>query len=217
MRPFRHVIIPPVLAALAPLFWNGLAFAQDELPIISLPRAPASGASTRLSDLFRHALAEVGHEDGRTIRLIEHFAESRLEKLPDLARAIAAECPCVVVIMGLPAAHAVQVVTSPTPIIALTGFWVELEFAQSLSQPGGNLTDLNVVATELDAMRLSLFRELLTTARRIAILPDHMVHHRLTSNSSRQAPTASSLQSILLICNDPRRSPRPFGSPRAVA
>src|SRR5215467_8385743 len=49
---------------------------------------------------------------------------------------------------------------------------VRLGLVANLAQPGGNLTGVNIFATELVAKRLALLRELVPAAARVAVLVD---------------------------------------------
>jgi putative ABC transport system substrate-binding protein len=95
--------------------------------------------------------------------------------VPELVRAAIARRPAVIVVSGLPVVRALRDAASAVPVVAMTGFWIESRFADSLSRPGGNLTGVNIVATELDAKRLSLLSEFIPGARRVAILRDPYV------------------------------------------
>ena len=150
----------------------GPAVAQGSPPVVALLRVTSAEAAARLNQLFRRVLQEVGHEDGRTIRLTEYSADDQVGRLPSLADRIVAERPALVVAIGLPAARAIKAATSSIPIVALTSFPIEARLAESFSRPGGNLTGVSLVTSELDTKRLSLLGELLPSARRIAILRD---------------------------------------------
>jgi putative ABC transport system substrate-binding protein len=159
------VSIPPVPAVRA----------QSELPLVIIAGVNAGEVGARRDEVLRHTLAQAGHVEGRTVRVVSVSVENDVERLPDLARAAVARRPAVIVASGLPVVRALREVTSSVPIVAMTGFWVESGFAGSLSRPGANLTGVNIVATELDAKRLSLLAEFMPGARRIAILRDPYV------------------------------------------
>ena len=149
---------------------SGPAVAQGSPPAVVLLRVTGSEVNIRDNQVIRQALRDIGYEDGRTIRILEYSAEDQVARLPDLADRIVAERPALVVTFGLLAARAMKAATSSIPIVALTSFPIEAGLAESLSRPGGNLTGVSLVTTELDTKRLSLLGELMPSARRIAVL-----------------------------------------------
>ena len=59
------------------------------------------------------------------------------------------------------------------PLVFVTGGDpVRLGLVASLNRPGGNVTGVSFIASELGAKRLALLRELLPGAARIAVLVD---------------------------------------------
>jgi putative ABC transport system substrate-binding protein len=147
-------------------------------------------AAARVDRIFRQALREGGHEDGRSIRLLQYSAEGEMGRLPTVAARIVTDRPAVVVAMGPAAARAIKEATSSIAIVALTSSPVELGLASSLARPGGNLTGVSLVTTDLDAKRLSLLSEFVPAARRMAILADPAVaspeHMALVEAAARQ-------------------------------
>jgi putative ABC transport system substrate-binding protein len=148
------------------------ATAQDAPPVVAVLRVTGGEPAARVGRIFLRALGEIGYEDGRTMRLVEYSANHDVARLPTLADKIAAERPAVIIAMGPSAARAIRAATSSIPIIAFTSFPTEAGLAASLSRPGGNLTGVSLLTTELDAKRLSLLGELVPAARRIAVLRD---------------------------------------------
>jgi putative ABC transport system substrate-binding protein len=75
------------------------------------------------------------------------------------------------VVGSTPGAFAAKKATSAIPIVMVTtGDPVVNGLVNSLARPGGNITGMTVLAQELGAKRLELFRETFPTARVIAIL-----------------------------------------------
>jgi putative ABC transport system substrate-binding protein len=78
----------------------------------------------------------------------------------------------VVVTQGTPAARAAARATSRVPIVVALGEPLNARLASGFSHPGGNVTGLTVLATELNAKRLELLKEMIPKASRLAILFD---------------------------------------------
>ena len=102
----------------------GVAFAQSSLPVVAILRATGD-ESASVNRLFRQAAREIGHEDGRTIRIVEYSAQNDITRLPGLSAVVVAERPAVVVAMGPAAARAMKAASSSVPIVAFTSFPVE--------------------------------------------------------------------------------------------
>jgi putative ABC transport system substrate-binding protein len=109
---------------------------------------------------FRHALQELGYVEGQNIALEVRSADGDNRVLPALAAELAALKPEVIVTNGEPAIRAVREAAGRIPIVmAIVGDAVALGFAQSLAHPGGNLTGLTILATEVLAKRLQILHE----------------------------------------------------------
>jgi putative tryptophan/tyrosine transport system substrate-binding protein len=147
---------------------------QAPLPTVAVLRVTGA-ESARVNVMFREALRSIGHEDGRTIRLMEYTAGNDLGRLPALAENVRDSGPAVVVAMGPAAARAIKAASRSIPIVAFTSFPVEAGLVASLAKPGGNVTGVSLITTELDPKRLSLLAEFVPSAKRIAILRDRAV------------------------------------------
>ena len=96
-----------------------------------------------------------------------------MDRLPALAIDLARRGVAVIVAAGEQAAFAAKDATATIPILFVTGGdAVKLGLVASLARPDGNLTGVNILATELVAKRLALLRELLPAAARVAVLVD---------------------------------------------
>ena len=74
---------------------------------------------------------------------------------------------------GEPSALAAKAATASIPIVcSLGGDPVKIGLAKSLNRPGGNVTGISLLATELEAKRLGLLHELVPRARVIGVLVD---------------------------------------------
>jgi ABC-type uncharacterized transport system substrate-binding protein len=77
----------------------------------------------------------------------------------------------VIVAAGSPAALAAKTTTITIPIVFITGSDpVEIGLVASLGRPGGNMTGVAVLTSELGAKQLELLNELVPTATVIALL-----------------------------------------------
>jgi putative tryptophan/tyrosine transport system substrate-binding protein len=122
--------------------------------------------------LFRDALAALGYVDGRNLRLEFRFAEGHAERFPALADALVGDKPAVIVALGDAATRAAQQATRTIPIVAIADDLVAAGLVQSMAKPGGNTTGISILATELDAKKVEILKEIVPAARRFALLRD---------------------------------------------
>jgi ABC-type uncharacterized transport system substrate-binding protein len=153
--------------------WPLTAHAQQPaMPVIGFldPRSPDALAD-RLRG-FRQGLREVGYIEGENVAVEYRWAENRLDRLPELVADLVRRRVAVIAAPGgFAVASAAKAATSSIPIIFIVSDDpVRLGLVASLARPGGNLTGVNFLATELVAKRLELLRELVPGATRIAVL-----------------------------------------------
>jgi len=149
-------------------------FAQDaaNLPLVGVLRINTPDTVEPMATLFGTALAALGWVDGRTVRLEYRLAEGHVDRFPELAQALVAENARVIVALGDPAIRAAQQATRSIPIVAMADDLVASELIASLARPGGNTTGISILATELDAKKLEILKQIIPAARRFGILSD---------------------------------------------
>jgi putative ABC transport system substrate-binding protein len=122
-------------------------------------------------DLFLQTLAEAGYIEGRNISFAHRWAESREDRLADLATELLRLKVDVLVASSTPAIRAVAQATTTIPIVALSvGDPVELGLARSLARPGGNITGVSGRVQELNQKLLEVLKESTPKAVRIAVI-----------------------------------------------
>jgi putative ABC transport system substrate-binding protein len=128
-------------------------------------------------DSFRRGLREFGYIENQNIALEPRFAESKPERLPILARELVATKPDLIYVLGGDVAPFVRSATSTIPIVmAVSNDPVQSGLVASLARPGGNVTGVTFVSSDLAAKRLQFLYELAPWLARVAVLwnPDHV-------------------------------------------
>src|SRR4051794_1701539 len=121
---------------------------------------------------LRLALVKYGLVDGTNIRVEMRLAEGHIERLPALAKELVESGATILLAFGEPAGKAAQAATATLPIVCVADDLVDSGMAVSLSKPGTNITGVSILATELDAKKIQVLKELLPDAKRFGILND---------------------------------------------
>jgi putative ABC transport system substrate-binding protein len=141
------------------------------MPVIGILglASPASFASFLAS--FRQGLAEAGYVEGQNVAAEYRWAEGRQDRLPELAADLVGRNVNVILTSGGPVpARAAKNATSTIPIVFIAGDPVGEGLVTNLARPGGNLTGVSILTTELMPKRIELLSELVPQARAIALL-----------------------------------------------
>ena len=131
----------------------------------------ATGPAARQSGAFERGLQELGYRLGQDVTIEYRWGAGRLERLPALAKELVQLNPVVILVAATPVVQAVKNATTTIPIvIAHSADPVQTGFVTSLARPGGNITGLSLIATELAPKRMEILRELLPGICRVAFL-----------------------------------------------
>ena len=154
---------------------------QATMPVIGF-LAPVASSEHQLRG-FHQGLKQAGFVEGENVSILYRSAENEIDRLPALAVDLARRGVAVIATVAYAAALAAKNATAMIPILFVSGEDpVKLGLVASVARSGGNLTGVNILATELVAKQLALLRELLPTAARVAVLVD-------PSNKSIAEPT----------------------------
>jgi putative tryptophan/tyrosine transport system substrate-binding protein len=131
------------------------------------------GSPTESStQVLRGALRDLGWVEGQNIVIDDRMAEGRLDRLPDLAAELVREKADVIVASGVAGARAAERATTTIPIVMLATDPLGAGLISSLARPGGNITGVATLESELGAKRLEHFKEAFPTVARVAALYD---------------------------------------------
>ena len=119
---------------------------------------------------FKQGLRDLGYVEGKNIVLVYRYAEGKEERLADLAAELVREKIDVIITTASISALAARRVTQTIPIVMTTGNPLAIGLADSLAKPGGNVTGLSVMPSDLTVKRLELLKESFPKRIRVAAL-----------------------------------------------
>jgi putative ABC transport system substrate-binding protein len=144
---------------------------QRAMPVIGYLGSATPGTNASFVAAFRQGLRETGYVEGQNVAIEYRWAEGRYDRLAALAADLVGRKVDVITAYDIPAARAAKGATLTIPIVFLIGTDpVGDGLVASLALPGGNLTGVTFIATELMPKRLELISELVPQARVIALL-----------------------------------------------
>jgi len=168
-RPLALVFVAALSFAFAPV-------TADAQPPAKIPRigflSSNSPSDTALwHQAFRLGLRDLGWVEGQNISIEYRYAEGRSDRLPDLAADLVRLKVDIIVASANTVALAAKKATRAIPIVmAAAGDPVASGLVESLARPGGNITGLSQMNTELVGKRLALLKEMVPKLSRVAVL-----------------------------------------------
>jgi len=123
---------------------------------------------------LRTRLRALGYVEGKNIAIESRFAENKPDRLPALADELVRLKVDIIVAGGTNDARTAKNATKTIPIV-MTGIGVdpvEAGLVESLARPGGNVTGITNLSTELSGKRLELLKEAVPKVTRVAVLYD---------------------------------------------
>ncbi len=150
-----------------------LAEAQQPGQIVRigfLDSSTASGMAV-LAGAFRQELSSLGWIEGKNIATEYRFSEGRDDRLPELAADLVRLKVDLLVVAGTTAAAAAEKATTTIPIVITNaGDPVRAGLVASLARPGGNITGLSSLSTQLNTKRLEVLKETVPPLSRVGVL-----------------------------------------------
>jgi putative ABC transport system substrate-binding protein len=122
-------------------------------------------------DAFVQAMRDLGYVEGRNLVIEWRFADGNYDALPALAVQLVKIGPDVIVTHSGPGALAAKRATSTIPIVfASVANPVETGVTASLAHPGGNITGLSMMASDLSGKYFELLKLMTPKLARVAVL-----------------------------------------------
>jgi len=141
-----------------------------------VPRIGYLGTGSRSSavvEAFQQELRDLGYIEGQNITIEYRSTEGMAERLPNLAAELVQLKVDIIVVGGSPATQAAKNATKTIPIVMTSATDpVGIGLVASLAHPGGNVTGLSNVGSDLGGKQLELLKEAFPKVSRVAVLWD---------------------------------------------
>ena len=172
---------------------------QKAMPVIGFLGSTSLDPNAPFTAAFRQGLSEAGYVEGQNVTIEYRWAEGHYDRLPALAAELVGRKVDVIVAGGTTAVIAAKNATSTIPIVFNAADPVEFGLVASLARPGGNLTGVSMMNTELMAKRVELLSELVPHAKVIALLvnPNNPGAERIVREVPEAAHTKAAQLQIL--------------------
>jgi ABC-type uncharacterized transport system substrate-binding protein len=148
---------------------RGARAERPALPVIGYVNL--SPARSFMEVALRQGLSETGYSEGQNVTIEYHWAEGHHDRLSAIVADLVRRRVSVIAATGTPAALAAKGATATIPIVFETaGDPVKLGLVASLNRPGGNITGVSQLSSELVSKRLGLLHDLIPSAGTVGFL-----------------------------------------------
>jgi putative tryptophan/tyrosine transport system substrate-binding protein len=181
-------------AMLFALYLPAEAQQTKRVPRIGFLAAPSQSFFSARAEGFRQGLRNLGYIEGKNIVIEYRYADGNLRRLPELAEELVSLKVDVIVASGA-GCMAAKNATQTIPIVFVSvQDPVASGLVDSLAKPGGNVTGLSNLASELSGKRLELFKETVPKITRVAFLWSSATGKGVTEKQAQAAAKALGLQ-----------------------
>ena len=164
----RRLTVVVILAVFAVAF---AAEAEAKMVRIGYLSGNPSADTSEAIDAFRMKLRALGYVEGQNLLIESRSADSKYERLHQLAADLVRLRVDIIFTYGTPGSLAARDATSTIPIVfAGVADPLDIGLVTTLPRPGANVTGVTSNNPELSAKRVSLLKEAMPTASRVAVL-----------------------------------------------
>jgi putative ABC transport system substrate-binding protein len=180
----RAFVMAGALAAAAPDWALGQSARRPRIGYLLF--SPMTDPPSRERQAFLDGLREFGHVPGKTVEIFYRSAEGETGFMEAVAEDLVKQRPDVIAVSGTAAVLAAKKATRTIPIVILAlGDPVGIGVVPSLARPGGNVTGVSFLSSELTPKRLQLALACVPRVKRLSIIWD-----RLNANSRAESRAA---------------------------
>jgi putative ABC transport system substrate-binding protein len=145
---------------------------QPAMPVIGFLSGMSPGTSADLVAAFRQGLGENGYVEGQNVHVAFRWAEGQYDRLPALAaELVRTQVAVIAATGGTASALAAKATTVTIPIVfSAGGDLVKVGLVASFNRPGGNITGVNVLTSDVETKKFGLLLDVVPKAAIIAML-----------------------------------------------
>jgi ABC-type uncharacterized transport system substrate-binding protein len=163
----RDTVLALLALSAAPL--GSVAQQPSKVWRIGILETTSAALNAANLNAFVKGMQEFGYVEGRNFVIEYRSADGHAERFPDLVTEMVRAKVDLIVARGTPATQAAKKTAGNIPVVA-TAIGEPLLIVPSLARPGGNVTGLSSVTTDLSAKRVELLREIVPGVARITVL-----------------------------------------------
>jgi putative tryptophan/tyrosine transport system substrate-binding protein len=211
----RRIVVCLLTTALLPAVYFAEAQQVNKVWRIGFLSSVSPEPSAHLYKAFLQGLADLGYIERQSVAIEPRWAEGKTERLSELAaELVRMKVDLIVSTGGTVTAFAAKNATPSIPIVfTVGGDLVKLGLIASLARPGGNLTGLSLLTTELNVKRLELMKETFPKIRRVGIIGNPAnPNYRIQLQETQAAAKQLELQVLSLEARNPNDIESVFSS-----
>ena len=135
------------------------------------PQRPSDPIAANLRRQFLLGLRDLGYVEGRHFKMEDRSADGQLDRLSNLATELE-RLPVDMFVVGgdAPIIAAMRASDTIPIVMTLAADPIRSGFIESLAHPGGNVTGMSALASDMAGKRLELLKEAVPRAQRVAVL-----------------------------------------------
>jgi ABC-type uncharacterized transport system substrate-binding protein len=140
--------------------WPLAALAQQAaMPVFGILLVFSRDSGRTFTEPLRAYMQALGYVEGRNIVFDVRYADGKVDRLPTLAAELVGQRAAVIATFGDATGLAVKAATTTIPIVSMSEDLVRAKLVTNIRHPGGNITGVSIMGTELDAKRLEVLAE----------------------------------------------------------
>ena len=145
---------------------------QPAMPVIGFVHLTSLDETREYLAAFHRGLGDTGYIEGRNVAIEYRWGQGQNDRLPMLlAELVRRQVSVIVTLESTLGVLAAKAATQTIPIVFMQGADpIRIGLVSSLNRPGGNLTGIDLVLSEVAAKRLQLLLQLIPAARSIGYL-----------------------------------------------
>jgi putative tryptophan/tyrosine transport system substrate-binding protein len=150
--------------------WSFTAHSEPLKPVHRIGFLRVGTPPALFIDSFRQGLREQGYVEGQHY-VIQYSLSQSAAQIPEAAAELVRQRVDIIVASGTPSVLPAREVAGQIPVVFVAAIDpVATGLVASLARPGGNITGVTTISTDVIAKRMQMIRELLPQLSKIALL-----------------------------------------------